>query len=115
MAVNARITGKSGKDYFFQSYWLDDKVYPDDFGVHIFVNRIKDTRGYTDIKEWTIAPTINMHIGILNEQIIKTAEEERAKYFLYLPTATELANEIIEDLKEDNTYKIKIDDVNGMR
>ena len=87
-------------------------MYPDDFGIHIFVNRIKDTRGYTDTKEWTIVPTINMHIGTLNEQIIKTAEGKRAKYFLYLPTATELVNEIIEDLKEDNTYNIKIYDVN---
>ena len=110
--LKARIRGKSGKDYYFQAKEIKDKLLRDALGIFIFVRRIKEYRsGYYTTNEWREVSSMALYSGILYKDIIKRAEENQAKYFLYLPIEDiESAMEIIEDLKEDENYKIKIHD-----
>ena len=113
MTTDASITGRSGKIYLFESCSINSLLFdPDTIGVSLFAQRIKDMRDYSPINEYIPKSKIGMYSEILNGEIISTAKEKGAQYFLHLTTQTkEEATSIIEDIKEDDTYKIKINDI----
>jgi hypothetical protein len=89
MTANARITGKSGKEYFFQVQSIDEDSDCWPVNISFFAQLLK--HGNTGLHEWM--PTT----------------KDKASYKLCLQSAPDINKDaIIEDLKEDGNYKIKI-------
>lgn len=89
MTADAYITGKSGKDYFFQSFTIDDES--DCFPVNIFLFAKLFKHSNSGVHEW-------VHTS-----------KDKATYKLCLQSDPNVDKDFINnDLIEDENYKIKI-------
>lgn len=89
MTPNASITGKSGKEYFFIPQLISDDSDCWPVNLFLFAKLFKHD---ADTREWVYTT------------------KDKANYKLCLVADPNIDKDfVIEDLKEDGTYKIKID------
>lgn len=109
MTTDAHITGRSGEIYLFQSQSINDLISQDKIGVGLFAQRVHNTLNYT--RQYIPKSQMTTYSDITEEEI-RRAKDNGAQYFLYLTTQTkEEATHLIEDTKEDDTYRLDIHDI----
>ena len=86
MTTKSLIRGKSGNEYLFQSYSINEMLGADQLGVFVFTKRIKDNSGlYTEKYSCALA-SIDVYYGVINEDLINEALDKGATSFIFFPS-----------------------------
>ena len=105
--VMGKVLGKSGKEYFFSVYNIEDKIEPHASGVYIFTKRLPDSRTPQNLLCHIF---LSFHsIRVNNLEIMEDAKEKGIPYFYYYSSMSEPERQdIIADIKGSKDYEYQL-------